>query len=216
MGSTQKLVARTLIYKLLSSAFYPPEEMLLEDVLGRLRSALDALEPGLLAEELDRMAGYLQDLEEPVELAVEYTRLFRGPVKAEAYPYESMYVDGEIMGPATLDVSRRYAEAGVSVSDDFKDLPDHVSAELEFMYYLTARELEARQRDDEGEAVHFQVLAQAFLRDHLVRWVPEFADRILRSASNPFYLSLARITKEFVARESGLASQAPPKSGVSR
>ncbi len=202
MESAEKLVARSLIYKLLSSAYYPPEESLLKgDFPGRLRSALNILEPGLLASEVEKIESYLRDLGEPLELAVEYTRLFRGPVKTEAYPYESMYVDGEIMGASALDVLRRYEEAGVAVSDDFKDLPDHVAAELEFMHYLTVKELEAWQREDQGEAVRFQLLARSFLKDHLARWVSDFADRILRSATTPFYSNLARITKGFVARE---------------
>jgi len=148
MESAEKLVARSLIYKLLSSAYYPPEESFLNgDFPGQLRSALDTLEPGLFASEVEKIESYLRDLGEPLELAVEYTRLFRGPVKAEAYPYESMYIDGEIMGASTLDVLRRYEEAGIAVSDDFRDLPDHIAAELEFMHYLSARELDARGKE---------------------------------------------------------------------
>lgn len=201
MESAEKL-ARSQAYQLLAQAYYPPGESLLKgDFPGRLRNALHVLQPGLFAGELEKIESYLQDLKEPLELAVEYTRLFRGPVKAEAYPYESMYVDGEIMGASALDVLKRYAEAGVVVSDDFKDLPDHVAAELEFMHYLTARELEAWQRGDQGEAIRFQLLAHSFLKDHLARWVPDFADAILRNATSPFYSGLARITKGFVYEE---------------
>ncbi len=77
------------------------------------------------------------------------------------------------------------------------------------MHYLTARELEARQSEDQGEAAHFQLLAQAFLKDHLARWVPDFADSILRHATTPFYSGLARITQDFIAHESMLACQSP-------
>ncbi len=199
MESIERLMARSQAYKLLAQAYYPPEESLLGgDFLGRLRNALNVLEPDLFTGELEKIETYLQDLKEPLELAVEYTRLFRGPVKAEVYPYESMYVDGEIMGASALDVLRRYEEAGVGVSDDFKDLPDHVCAELEFMHYLTARELEAWQREDQGEAIRFQLLAHSFLKDHLARWVSDFADAILRNATTPFYSGLARITKGFI------------------
>lgn len=202
MESIEKLMARSQAYKLLSHAYYPPEESLLGgDFPGRLRNALSVLEPDLFAGELEKIENYLRSLREPLELAVEYTRLFRGPVKAEAYPYESIYLDGEVMGASALDVLRHYEEAGVGVSDDFKDLPDHVSAELEFMHYLTARELEARQREDQGEAIRFQLLAHSFLKDHLARWVSDFADSVVRNATTPFYLGLARITKDFVYEE---------------
>lgn len=205
--SAEKLAARSQAYKLLAQAYYPPEESLLQgDFPDRLRNALHVLQPDLCAGELEKIENYLRSLKEPLELAVEYTRLFRGPVKAEAYPYESMYVDGEVMGASTLDVLRRYEEAGVGVSDDFKDLPDHISAELEFMHYLTARELEAWQRESQSEAVRFQLLAHSFLNDHLARWVSDFADATLQNATTPFYLGLAGITKGFVHGEETRAS----------
>lgn len=207
MESAEKLAARSQVYKLLAQAYYPPEESLLQgDFPDRLRSALHVLQPDLCAGELEEIENCLRSLKEPLELAVEYTRLFRGPVKAEAYPYESMYIDGEVMGASTLDVLRRYEEAGVGVSDDFKDLPDHVSAELEFMHYLTARELEAWQRKDQDEAVRFHLLAHSFLNDHLARWVSDFADATLLNATTPFYLGLAGITKGFVYGEETRAS----------
>ncbi|MDP2952526.1 MAG: molecular chaperone TorD family protein [Chloroflexota bacterium] len=202
MHSLEKLGARSEVYKFLSCAYYPPQDELLKgDLPGPAKSAFDSLEQGLLAGEMARVESYLQSLRGPLELAIEHTRLFRGPVRAEAYPYESMYVDGEVLGPSAMDVARRYREAGVDVSGDFKDLPDHVCAELEFMHYLCAREFEALQRADWEEAARWQLRGDSFLKDHLSRWIPQFADSVLQHATTPFYLSLARITREFISQE---------------
>lgn len=209
MQSVERLWARTEVYKFLSHAYRHPEDILLKsDSLGRLKNAFHTLGLELAASELASMVAYLHARQEPLELAVEYTRLFRGPVKAEAYPYESMYVDGEIMGQSSLDVVRRYREAGVAVSEGFKDLPDHICVELEFMHYLCAREFDALESGAQDEVARIQVIGQSFLKDHLVRWVFRFTDRILQYASTPFYVSLAKITREFTRCEASACGEA--------
>lgn len=198
----EKLGARSEVYKLLSHAYYAPSRDFPEaDYPDRLRTALASVGCDPFATELHNLRSYLQSCREPLELAQEYTRLFRGPVKAQAYPYESLYVDKEVLGKSALDVMRRYGEAGVSVAGDFKDLPDHISAELEFMHYLYGKELDALRSGDGEEAARFQLMAHSFLHEHLRRWVPPFVDCVLQHATSPFYLSLARITKEFVSLE---------------
>ena len=143
---------------------------------------------------------------------MEYTRLFRGPVKAEAYPYESIYIEGEVIGNSTLDVVRRYGEAGVAVADGFKDLPDHISAELEFMHYLCGRALDALERGANDEATRFRCMGQTFLKDHLNKWVPQFTDLIMQYATTPYYLTIAEITQEFIIREATLLENVAEKS----
>ena len=200
--SLAKLAARAEVYRLLSQAYYTPQANFFKgDFLGLFKKAFDTLSLDPCIPEVTNMEFYLQAPQEPVELGVEYTRLFRGPVQAEAYPYESMYIEGEVMGKSTLDVVRRYGDAGVGVSEEFKDLPDHISAELEFMHYLCAKEFEARQREDRDEVSRFHIMGSSFLRDHLARWVPQLSEHILQHATTPYYLSLARMTREFVSRE---------------
>ena len=202
------LEARGQAYKLLAHAYYPPGEGLLE-LLGRLRPVLSGLEP--LTTELEGMESYLRGLADLQELAVEHTRLFPGAVRAEAYPYESMYLDGKIMGESTQDVLRQYRQAGLQVAEGYKELPDHITAELEFMYYLRRKESIAIERDNREEADRFHLLAQSFLKEHLARWVPHFAERILESTPTPFYRGLARITRDFIAQE--IQALAPPAGG---
>lgn len=201
--SLAKLRARSEVYRLLALAYHRPDDSLLEgDFRDRLGGALAVLGPGSYGAELKNLERYSQTLAETLELAVEYTRLFRGPVRAEVYPYEAMYAGGEIMGRSAMDVMTRYAKAGVVLSGDFNDLPDHISVELEFMHYLCAQESDALSRGEADKAPRFRLMAQRFFQDHLAHWVPEFCDRVIRYATTPFYLSLARITREFIGRES--------------
>ena len=211
--SLEKLAARAEVYRLLSQAYHTPEVSFLKgDFLGSLVRALDTLALDSCAGEVKNVESYLQALQESVELAVEYTRLFRGPVKAEVYPYESMYIGGEVIGNSTLDVVRRYEEAGVAVADGFKDLPDHISAELEFMHYLCGRALDALERGANDEATRFRCMGQTFLKDHLNKWVPQFTDLIMQYATTPYYLTIAEITQEFIIREATLLENVAEKS----
>ena len=196
------LVARGEIYKFLALAYSQPEQVLLaKDSLKQAKQAFDAIEKNLLSRELKELETLFDDSNNSLNLAIEYTRLFRGPVKADVYPYESMYVDGEIMGKSTMDTVQRYTEAGVQVSGEFKDLPDHICAEMEFMGFLCAQELAAWQQDNQDEAKRFQLIGDSFVRDHLSKWVSRFSDLILEHANTPYYLNLARITRGFTARE---------------
>lgn len=200
--SLEKLAARAEVYRLLSQAYYSPEKDFLKGpCLDAARGASQLSGSPVLVREWQQLVNYLETVYEPVEVAVEYTRLFRGPVKAEVYPYESMHVDGEAMGKSALDVAKRYGEAGVSVAEEFKDLPDHISAELEFMHYLCGRELDALQKGANEEAARFQQVSETFLKDHLGQWVPRFTSLVMQHAATPYYLAIAEITQAFIRQE---------------
>jgi TorA maturation chaperone TorD len=123
-----------------------------------------------------------------------------GPYKLLAAPYGSVYLDGErkMMGDSTLDIQNRYREAGLGTAGNFKDAPDHIAAELEFMYYLIFKEIEFFSNSDLEAAVGFIRKQNSFLEDHLMAWVPEFVGNVIANAANPFYPNLANATRAFL------------------
>ena len=104
------------------------------------------------------------------------------------------------MGDSTLDTRTRYREAGLDTAENFKDAPDHISAELEFMHYLIYKEIKAFSRADPETAIDFIQKQKSFLEDHLMAWVPEFANSIIEYAENPFYINLAKATQMFLKK----------------
>ena len=102
------------------------------------------------------------------------------------------------MGNSTQDVRNRYREAGLDTASTFKDAPDHISAELEFMYYLIFKEIEAFANSDIEAAIDFIQKQKSFLEDHLMAWVPEFANNIMENTENPYYPNLAKATTAFL------------------
>ncbi len=100
------------------------------------------------------------------------------------------------MGPSVHDVLKRYSEAGFSLGSGFRDLPDHIEVEMEFMHLLCEKELESQ-----GEWSPWRRRQEEFVRLHLVPWVYHFADRVEQKSRSPFYKSAALLLREFVSTE---------------
>lgn len=105
------------------------------------------------------------------------------------------------MGPSALAVKRLYREAGAAISEDFKDLPDHVGLELACMEYLCKAEAGAWDREDLAEVHRVREFQRRLLQDHLLQWVPALCERIRERAAGPFYRGIARLTEAYLAQE---------------
>lgn len=137
---------------------------------------------------------------DPRGASPEYHRLFVGPGTVAVPPFESVYREGgRVMGETTLDVQRRYSDAGFVLDPALNNLPDHAAAELAFMAVLADQEAEAWEAEDERDALAWLQREAAFLDDHLSRWLPAFCDRLLRSTEEPYYRALAVALRQFVA-----------------
>lgn len=136
-------------------------------------------------------------------LRVDYSKLFIGPFKLLAPPYGSVYLDGQrqVMGASTIDVQKRYQEAGLELAKNFREAPDHIAAELEFMYFLIYKDIEAFKDNDMQTVQHFLKFQGAFLQDHLGAWIAAFAFNVEENGETEFYKNLAKITKLFVQKD---------------
>ena len=83
-----------------------------------------------------------------------------------------------------------------------KDAPDHIAMELEFMYYLVARQNQAVNEENLQNIQLNQQKQKTFLYSHLARWVPEFAENAQKYAQTEFYKKLAQLTEMFVLKDS--------------
>ena len=190
--------SRMEAFRLLSACYFLPDPGLTEKLKTLEIKLADVCKPAI--DFVQNMRKAFESGAQIEPLKVDFARLFAGPYKLFAAPYGSVYLDGErkIMGDSTLDVQNRYREAGLDTAGNFKDAPDHIAAELEFMYYLIFKEIEAFANSDIETAIGFIQTQKSFLKDHLMAWVPEFADCIIESAKNPFYPNLAKATQVFL------------------
>jgi TorA maturation chaperone TorD len=185
-------------FRVLSDCYFLPDPGLSEKLEDLELNMADVCEPA--AEWVQSMRKEFDGNANLEPLKIDFSKLFVGPYKLFAAPYGSVYLDSErkIMGNSTLDVKTSYREAGLDTAKNFKDAPDHISAELEFMYYLIFKEIEAFSNADVEKAVNFVQKQKSFLEDHLMAWVPEFAGSIIEYAENSFYQNLAKATEAFL------------------
>lgn len=125
----------------------------------------------------------------------EFTRLFIGPGKAPAYPYESVYRSANrlLMQEITGEVRQFYLEQGL-ILQRLNSIPDdHLGVELEFLLYMSQKML-----DQPMEAITNARVQREFLRKHILSWIDDFVSDIFNNTTEPFFQQLALLLRDFV------------------
>jgi putative dimethyl sulfoxide reductase chaperone len=214
LGMTQphdeeRASAREDLARFLAACYYEPDPAFAEERLfDSILAAATALGPAL-QEPARRVAeAFAQD--DLQNLLLDYSRLFLGPTQPLASPYGSLWLSGEkrLMDATTAALLALYREAGFELSEEFRDLPDHVAVELEFLYTLLFFENQARRSGHTGELHRIQGLKARLLHEHLGAWVDRFAAAVAEGARTAFYRELAGLTASFVRQSSDSAGVA--------
>lgn len=135
------------------------------------------------------------------DLRWDYTRLFVGPYKIPAPPWESVYrnKDRLLFQAETLEVRHAYFKYCFMPRKFGHEADDHLGLELDFMYQLT---LMARKEIEKGASEALREILKdqkAFLQEHLLRWVPEFSRQVLKNCQTDFYRGMAMILAGYLA-----------------
>lgn len=138
-------------------------------------------------------------------LETDYNRLFVGPGKLLAVPYESFYETtsdsngrGRLRGPAEREVIAFYREHGYQMPEHFVDFADHIAIELEFLAALAANEANAWEAGDEERAETLREAADAFRKKHPGRFIAQLATDIRNGAKREFYPAIATIVEQAI------------------
>lgn len=213
------LANRRYLYELFQHIFsHEPSIELLEILIGE--HTQEALEL-LIADEndnhesqpqIDAYKAYLTlvaDLKQAIDrdpegtlekLISEYTYLMIGPNKLPAPPWESVYLTKErlIFQQSTLEVRQKYLKYHFLPANYPHEADDHISFELDFMGRLAKSTMECF---DNGNVVEIKNLLsdqKAFLEEHLLVWIGDFAKEIQRSKTHYFYPQIAVLIHEFL------------------
>ena len=185
-----KVCQRADSYKFLSECYYLPDNTLIQKVV-------DFAQTNTFFAELCNCIPSNPELE---SFKIDFTRLFVGPFKVLAPPYGSVYLeDSRMMGESTIDVRNWYEKDGLDVA--INDAPDHIAMELEFMYYLVAKQTQATNEGKLQDIQLYQQKQKMFLCSHLARWLPPFAKNVQGNAQTKFYKKLAQLTEMFVQKD---------------
>lgn len=189
---------RAEIYKLLAGCYHPPDEALSGKIMI-LDEKMELICPRA-RQDIDWNDAEILKTNHTEVLKVEYARLFVGPYTVPAPPYGSVYLETErrMMGDSTMDVVNRYREAGLEMAKDFKEAPDHITVELEFMHYLISRTIAVFTKNEPDALKTLFDQQLSFLKYHLCAWVHEFTMNTAQHAQLKFYQNLAKATKIFL------------------
>lgn len=141
----------------------------------------------------------------------EYLATFGHATRPDAPPYETHYGAENLFQQSQMlaDIAGFYRAWGVRPAGG--ERADHIAVELEFYAWLLVRE---QQGAAEQAAIARQARA-AFLRDHLARWVPEFAAR-LQAHGTPRFAEVAQELAAFIREEAQEAGVAPAEPGAAK
>lgn len=194
-----KAAARADLCRFLAGCYYEPgPEFAEEKLFDSMLAAALRIDPDLA--ERARRLGDAYAAEDTQTLLVDYTRLFLGPVQPLAQPYGSVWLSGEttLMQDSTMALVELYKQGGFEIDPEFRELPDHVAVELEFLYLLLFRQNRAHPSGDAGDAATAAALQQKLLREHLGAWIGPFTAAMKAGAQTAFYRVLAELTERFV------------------
>lgn len=142
---------------------------------------------------LDKGLGF-QDLE---EYKNEFHRLFVGPDRLMAPPYESYYRNPQklLMQKETLMVRKFYQRAGVEVSRQGSMPDDHLGLELELICFLLSQGL---ANEDLDKREHYYLLYRDFLQQHLTQWINAHCSLVAQESSNPICSGMNSFFDRFI------------------
>lgn len=186
---------RANAYKLLSILYFQPTEEVGE-LLQYIKDDLKELIPELIPVVEEMETEFQLTREDITDLRVDHAKLFIGPFDVLAPPYSSIYIDGErkVMGDSTIKAYEHYKDSGLEMEPNFKDAPDHIAVELEFMYYLIFQYL----KTEDSKFIEQQ---RSFLNSHLGEWIYPFTERVIDRANTTFYKNLGLMTRRFIEQE---------------
>ncbi len=199
----ENAMARSRIYALLATGFRYPDV----DCFGQLADgsyaeaiagALDVCATDLAADFRASLAPGLQAAGSREELESAYLSAFETNMPEPSLSlYEgSHHLQGNKPG-LLLELKGFYRLFGLTMADSENDLEDALTAELEFMQFLTAKQTQAEEGAlDKSPYLQAQ---RDFLQRHLAAWLPALEAEAEGKLKHPFYRALTVLANNFVA-----------------
>jgi len=201
-------LCRATLYGALALGFRPPTE----ETVDRLVSEEGATALAEAATILDansaaglRSAALKLSTDNATLSALSYAHrhLFGHTAHGSVPPYETEYgAEALFQQPQELgDLTGFYLAFGLTLNPAEHERADHVSCEFEFLSFLAMKEAYALESGDLPMLEEVRKAARLFLRDHLGRFVPAFARKLVTVGRESFYGNLGELCLRFVTVE---------------
>ena len=206
--------SRSRLYAILAEVYRYPDEPFREQARGgELLKAFEALSAGLpypfSPEQEEREGLTLPSGVTEEEIEVEFVRLFEsGPGGPPCPLVEGAWREDRKV--VLKELILFYNHFGLSYAEGAQDeRPDHICLEMEFLHYLTFKEVQALQTGADPSS--YRRAQRDFLERHPVAWLDKVAerlekiyDRLPEDACREaiiFYRELVRLTCRFLGEE---------------
>ncbi len=160
-----------------------------------LNELLEYLEERSYYAEIKKISEMLES-QDYDKLLTEYTSCMVNDFKElKCPPYESWYIQKTIYGNIVEKLMATYLKYGLNVQ---KELPDHVSTEMEFTSFLYFVSLDKE--------------ADEFVSEHILRWVPKLAKDIQENAKGEYTRLIGVALSKFMKSETERIQKAHSKT----
>lgn len=138
------------------------------------------------------------------QLHWDYTRMTIGPFELPVPPWESIYVQKEPMlfQSCTINVRKTYEKFGFEMAKQNVEAEDHIGLELDFIYRLNQLTLDSAKAEHLQEIDYLLRAQEQFLHEHLLKFAPEFCEKMISNAETQFYQGIAKILLHYLTMDS--------------
>jgi TorA-specific chaperone len=186
--------------KIMGQTFWGPSlvecaEMVTENYLNRLDSLTSVLKTGAdnLLHEIGSIMKSFSDGDSLYQHLEEgYVRLFisaKGGITAPLYESCYEFEGAPLMGRAATEMKGRFETKNLSVGDTIQEPPDHLSIELEYLYFLL----------DKGWREHDDALvaeAAEFASDRMLPWISKLYEKLASEEKCRYYPLMTAVLVE--------------------
>ena len=188
--------------KIMGQTFWGPSvvectEMVKENYLNRLDSLTSVLKTGA-GNRLHEIGSIIKSFSDGDSLYQHleegYVRLFisaKGSITAPLYESCYEFEGAPLMGRAATEMKERFEGKDLSVADTIQEPPDHLSIELEYLYFL----LDKGWRDQDGALVNE---GSAFAAETMLPWVSKLHERLASEKQCLFYPLMVSILEDIL------------------
>ncbi|AKH20369.1 molecular chaperone TorD family protein [Sedimenticola thiotaurini] len=162
-----------------------------------LGAAVDKAVPELLEEFQTTIAPNLCMTADYEEFEAAYLTAFETDLpKRSVSLYEGSYVRGGGKAELLLELKDFYNNFGLEVSEELHELEDRITAELEFMQFLTLKQCQIGI--DKTPYIRAQ---RDFLERHLGPWMGPLQEEVRKRKIEPFYIALTDLMAGYIEME---------------
>lgn len=134
--------------------------------------------------------------------SVEYTKLFLGPPRPAAAPWETVQLSNGTavgFGEPTFEMQRLLRDIGLEVSNENNQYADHIGIELMYISVLCEHACSAADSQDNETLERIATQIGEFATKHPLAWIDELIADVKAAEPDGYIIGILRLAKALLA-----------------